>query len=136
MVKLLFSVIYFIESLIFVILDFFMIKHSYYSVLKAFIILFIDGIYCSFFVFYPVRRTYIRSTSFKIYYKWTQSKIKSIPYIDVSNPIWYLEKKWLKKFFYNFLWFIIKYDFYLIIFRMHYRLFIIMFSIIKLNCYL
>ena len=27
---------------------------------------------------------------------WTQSKIKSLPFIDVSNPIWYLERSDLK----------------------------------------
>ena len=57
-----------IKSLIFVILCgsffyFFIIWCNYYSVLKAFIIFFIDNIYCCFFVFYPIRRIYAWSTT-------------------------------------------------------------------------
>ena len=63
-----------------------------------FIIIFINGIFCCFFVFYPVTKICIWSTTIWIYFmkfviqKITQSKIKLRPFIDVSNPIWYLEK--------------------------------------------
>ena len=59
---------------------------------------FFGRIYCCCFVFYPIRRTCVWSISFKIFLwhlqhnKWTQSKIKSLPPIDVSNLILYLKR--------------------------------------------
>ena len=43
--------------------------------------------------------------------------------------------EWSKKFLYKFICFIIKHDFYIITFWMHYTLFIIMFGRNKVNCY-
>ena len=51
-----------------------------------------------FFCFYPIKRIYISSTSFKVYVKWTQSKIKSLLFIDVSSPIWKLWRRYSKSF--------------------------------------
>ena len=107
-------------------------------------IFFIDKIYCCFFPFYPIRRVYIWSTFFKIYYmtylhcnKLTQSKIKSLTFIDVSNPNWYLERcDWKRSSTISsiILSFIIN-QFYVIISWMHYKLFIIDFRRHKVNCY-
>ena len=47
---------------------FFMIRCDYQAVLKAFIIFYIDRIYCCFFVFYLIRTIYIWSATFKIYF--------------------------------------------------------------------
>ena len=66
--------------------------------LQRIVIFFIDRIYCFFFCFYPIKRIYISSTSFKVYVKWTQSKIKSLLFIDVSSPIWKLWRRYSKSF--------------------------------------
>ena len=46
-------------------------------------------------------------------YKCTQSNMKSLPLIDVSNPIWYLEISNWKKIFYYFIYFVINHYFYI-----------------------
>ena len=52
--------------------------------------------------FYPIRRILSDPLWFGfilwhlLYNKWKQSTIKSIPFIDVSNSIWYLEKIYWK----------------------------------------
>ena len=78
-------------------------------------------IYYCFFVFYLVWRMYKWSAPFKIYFMaFIKPKMNSIkPFIDVSNPIWYLERSdW--KSMYNFPCFVNSHDFYVIIFKMHY----------------
>ena len=47
------------------------------------------GFIVAFFVFYPIWRIFIWSTSFKnfLLHLWTQSKIKSLTLLDVFNPI-------------------------------------------------
>ena len=76
----------------------------------------IEGIYLHhwfflcFFVFYPIKRIWIWSTRFQIYLltfvrnckKLIQSKIKSLPFTDVSKPFLVSIKKWLREFFSNF----------------------------------
>ena len=68
--------------------------------------------------------------------KCMQSKTNSLPLTDTSNPIWCVlfKKEWFKKFFYNFIWFIINHDFYVITFWMNYTLFIIIFGKNTINC--
>ena len=66
-------------------------------VLKIFIII-INRMCCCFFVFYPVRRIYVWSTTFQIYFvtiamqQINTIKDVTLPFIDVSNPVWYLER--------------------------------------------
>ena len=50
------------------------------------------------------------------YDKWTQSNMKSLLLVDVSNSIGYLDRNDLKKFFYIFNCFNINHDFYVISF--------------------
>ena len=95
--------------------DFFQFVHNLMQLLK-----YIERIYYHFFlwdllllfVFYLISRICIWLTIFN-----AQSEIKSLPFIDVSNPIWYLttRKKWLKQFFYNVIYLIIIHQFYVII---------------------
>ena len=47
---------------------FFKISCECYSVLKTFVIIFIDGIYWCFFALYRIRRIYIWSTTIRIYF--------------------------------------------------------------------
>ena len=103
-------------------------KHSYSLLLMGFIVVF--------FVFYLIRRIYIWSISLKlilcIYDKWTQSNVKSLQLIDVSNPIWYLERSaWKSSSITSFgLWLIM-----ISIFWMHYTAFIIICRWNKVNCH-
>ena len=58
--------------------------------------IFIFQIYCCFLKLCIVKRIYIWSARLKFilwhlkYNNWTESKIKSLPLINVSKPIWYL----------------------------------------------
>ena len=72
---------------------FFIIERDRYSVLKAFIIIFIDWIYCCIFAFYLVRRIYVWSAtiwSFFIIISWKQSKTDSVPFIEFFKSFWNL----------------------------------------------
>ena len=78
-----------------IIFNCFMIWGDCYSGLKAFVIFFIDRIYWCFFVFYLVREfTYdSRFILWQLWYSnWTRSKPNLLPFIDISNPIWYLKR--------------------------------------------
>ena len=46
----------------------FMIQHDCYCELKTYVIFFVDGIYCCIFVFHPIRRIFIWSTTIRIYF--------------------------------------------------------------------
>ena len=52
------------------------------------------------------------------------------------QPNFITRNKWLKKFFYNPICFIINHDFYVITFWMHYTFSIVIFRRHKINCYL
>ena len=66
------------------------------NILNTFIIFFIDGIYCCFFVFYPLRRIYILFSTVRIYFMTsmiqqmnTIKKKNSLPFIGFKL-FWYL----------------------------------------------
>ena len=67
---------------------FFIIQRNYYSVLKTFVILFIDGIYCCLFVFYPVKIIYIydpppsRFILWHLFYTITEHKRRKNHYLS------------------------------------------------------
>ena len=93
------------------------------------------------FCFCPIRKNYIWSTSFKIYFttftiSWMNTikyEITTFQWLFQSNLIFF--NKWFKKFCSNFICFMINYDFYVISFWMHYSPFIITIRRNKVNCY-
>ena len=68
---------------------------------------------CWFFVFYPISKICILSTTIRIILwnlqqnKWAQLKIKLLPFIEVFGPNLIYRRKWLKKFFFDFIFFIL-----------------------------
>ena len=62
---------------------------------KHLLYFFFDEIYCSFFVFAQSGKTIYDPPHLKFilrhlqYHEWTQSSMKSLPFNDFSNPIWY-----------------------------------------------
>ena len=64
-----------------------------------------------------------------------KTKTNSLPFINFSKLFWKFIKEWFKGFFYNFICFIINYDFYVITFWMHYTLFIIVFRKNRVSCF-
>ena len=103
------------------------------SLLKAVMII-IDWIYFCFFVFYPISRIYrwsITSTFILRHLqcnKLIRHKITTSHWCFQYNLISF--QKWFKKFFSNFICFIINHDFYIITLWMHFTLFI---NVIKRN---
>ena len=93
------------------------------------------------FCFYPIRRIYIWSTTFKNHFMtFIVQQTKRIKYkITTSHRCFYPDlmsiKKWFKKLFDNFICFIITHDFYVVTLWMRYTLFIIVFWGHKVNCY-
>ena len=96
------------------------------------------GIYA---FFYPIRRVYLWLTTYWIYFmtyviqqmNTIKDKITTFHWCFRSNLI--SIKKWFKKFFDKFIYFIINYEFFVITLWMHCKLFIIVFRRNKLNCY-
>ena len=75
---------------------FLMIWHECYTILKAFIMFFIDRIFCCFFYFYLIRKIYLWSTTICNYFtnfiiqQMKLLKTKSLPFIDFPKLFWYL----------------------------------------------
>ena len=105
---------------------FFMIQLNCYCVLKAFIIFFIDRIYCWLFVFlFNQENQYIIQHNLNLFYNIynaiaEHNRRKSHYLLNFS-----LHFKWIKKFFYNFMCIINNHDFYAVTLWMHYALSII-----------
>ena len=112
-----FPVIFFIKGLFFVVLcgsffDFFLILHDWYDVLKGFAIFFINWIYFRCFVFYPIRKIYMWSTTIHIMFYDIYNTIKQHNQKQTNNSLifsiqFHVFKKWFRKFFHNFICFII-----------------------------
>ena len=91
--------------------------------IESIIIFFIDKMYCCFFVFSPVKRIYIWSTSILIYFitfviQWMNTikdKITTSHWCFQSNLI--SAKKWSKTFFYIIICIVINHEFCVIIFK-------------------
>ena len=100
---------------------------------SATFLFFIDGIYCCFLAFYLIRRIVIWSTTIWIHFAtFLIQQINMIRY-KLTTFHWFqiiliASLKWIIKLFYNFIFFIINHDFHVVIFWMHYTLFIIIYS--------
>ena len=99
------------------------------------------GLIVLFFVFHWIRRMFIWSTTFQIYFMtFVMQKINRIN-DKISIFHWNFQpslisiKKWFKKFFANFICLIRNHDFCIIILWMHYTLFISVFKRNKVNCH-
>ena len=88
---------------------FFIIYSDCCSTLKAFIIIFLDGVYCCFFLCFLSNREnlHIIYHVYNLFHdicsaiKKTEWKVKSLPTIDVSNPIWCLVRSDSKSYLIN-----------------------------------
>ena len=95
--------------------------------------------YCCFFVFYPVRRIYMWRTTIWSYFiplilqkkNIIEEKLTTFHRFPIISILFF---EWFKKFFYNFIFFIINNDSYAITFWIHCSLFIIIFRRNKINC--
>ena len=99
------------------------------------------AIFFIFFNFHPFLRTYISSTTTRTCFiifvmKWMSPiKDKITTFHRCLQPNLISRKRWLEKFFYNFLSVIINHDFYVVNLWIHYTLFITVFRVNKFNCH-
>ena len=86
--------------------------------IKNILIFFSDRVHCCFLVFYPIRRIFLWSNTFKINYMTIVREEMNTARYEFSTWIhWCFQltlistNKWLKKLFCNLTWFIINQDF-------------------------
>ena len=110
---------------------------NFWRILETFIIC-IFGIYCWFFLFYPVWRINKWSPKLKIdLYIYNTAELNQK--LNYSISLMFLDQfgswiKWLKKFIENFICIIIWQIFYIVALRVNYMLFIKIFRRNKVNC--
>ena len=119
---------------------FLMTKRDYYSILKTFVIFFIDRIYCCFSQFLSNQENlymiYHDSDLFyNIYSTINKHDQRQSCCLLLFWIIFITIFKWTKKLFYNFICFIINHNFYGFTFWMHYMIFIIICGRNKIICY-